>query len=201
MKLTWLGHSCFLLEQDDYRIVTDLFTGVEGYPEPRVPAHEVYCSHLHDDHSAIGRADQLPKKDSPFTISAVETYHDGQNGALRGKNTIRIFEAGGVRAAHLGDLGHQLSPEQISAIGPLDAVMVPVGGFYTIDAAGAKQVCDALNPRCILPMHYRHGPYGYSVLAGVEDFLALYPEYRRLDGPTLELDASAKGVIVPQYQA
>ncbi|MCI8809402.1 MAG: MBL fold metallo-hydrolase [Oscillibacter sp.] len=201
MKLTWLGHACFLFEQDGYRIVTDLFTGVEGYPEPRVSVHEVYCSHQHADHSAIERADILPKADSPFTVKAVETFHDEQNGALRGTNTVRIFTADGVRVAHLGDLGHQLSPEQMAAIGLLDAVLVPVGGFYTIDAVGAKQVCDALKPRCILPMHYRHGPYGYPVLAGVEDFLALWPECRRLDGPTLELDASAQGVIVPSYQA
>lgn len=201
MKLTWLGHACFLFEQDGYRIVTDLFTGVEGYPEPRVPAHEVFSSHQHADHNAISRADLLPKADSPFTVQEVETFHDNQDGALRGRNTIRIFTAGGVRVAHLGDLGHQLSPEQAAAIGPLDAALVPVGGFYTIDAQGAKQVCDALKPRCIIPMHYRHAPYGLPNIGGVEEFLALYPSCRRLDGPSLELDASAQGVIVPAYRA
>ena len=200
MKLTWLGHSCFLLEQDGYRIITDLYTGVDGCPEPRVSVHEVYCSHQHADHNAVDHAELLPKTKSPFTVQEVAAFHDDQNGALRGTNTIRIFEANGVRAAHLGDLGHPLSPEQIAAIGPLDAVMVPVGGFYTIDAAGAKQVCDALHPRCIIPMHYRHGSYGYPVISGVEDFLAMYPSYRRLDGPSLELDASAQGVLVPAYQ-
>ena len=200
MKLTWLGHACFLLEQDGYRIATDLYTGVEGYPDPHVSVHEVYCSHQHADHNAIDRAEILPKADSPFTVQAVETFHDGQKGALRGPNTVRIFEAGGTRAVHLGDLGHLLSPEQTAAIGPVDALMIPVGGFYTIGPAEAKQVCDALHPRCILPMHYRHAPYGLPNVGGVEDFLALYPEFRRLDGPALELDASACGVLVPAYQ-
>lgn len=102
--------------------------------------------------------------------------------------------------AHLGDLGHTLSPEQIAAIGPVDAVLVPVGGVYTIDAQGAKQVCDALKPRCMIPMHYRHAPYGLPDIGGVEEFLALYPSCRRLDGPSLELDGSAQGVTVPAYQ-
>ena len=200
MKLTWLGHACFLLEQDGYRIATDLYTGVEGYPDPHVSVHEVYCSHQHADHNAIDRAEILPKADSPFTVRAVETFHDGQKGALRGPNTVRIFEAAGTRAVHLGDLGHLLSPEQTAAIGPVDALMIPVGGFYTIGPAEAKQICDALHPRCILPMHYRHAPYGLPNVGGVEDFLALYSEFRRLDGPALELDSSACGVLVPAYQ-
>ena len=100
----------------------------------------------------------------------------------------------------MGDLGHPLSPEQAAAIGPLDALLIPVGGYYTIGAAEAKAVCSALRPRCVLPMHYRLGTRGYPVLAGVEDFLALWPaeEIRRLDGPALDLDGTARDVIVPR---
>ena len=124
MKLTWLGHACFVLEQDGYRIVTDPYTGVEGYPDLRVRAHEVFCSHHHFDHDAVDRVELLPGRESPFTVREVETCHDDQGGALRGPNTIRIFTAGGVSVAHLGDLGHQLTAEQLSAIGSVDAVLV-----------------------------------------------------------------------------
>ena len=202
MKLTWLGHSCFLLEQDGYRIVTDPYTGVEGYPPLSVSAHAVCCSHHHFDHDAVDAVTMLPPVESPFTVREVETCHDEQGGALRGGNTVRVFTAGGVSVAHLGDLGHQLSAEQLTAIGSVDAVLVPVGGVYTVDAAGAKAVCDALRPRCVIPMHYRHAPYGLPNVAGVEDFLALWPaaQVRRLPGPSFEVTAETTGVLVPAFQ-
>ena len=76
-----------------------------------------------------------------------------------------------------------------------------MGGYYTVDAKGAKAVCEALDPRCVIPMHYRHAPYGLPVVGGVEDFLALWPqaEVRRLEGPSLELDGTARGVMVPKF--
>lgn len=205
MKLTWLGHSCFLAEQGGYQLLLDPYTGVEGYPpltERKLRVNQILCSHDHHDHNAVDQAEEVPFEGScPFAVRAVETFHDGQGGALRGTNTIHILSAGGMTVAHLGDLGHQLSPEQVKAIGPLDAVLVPVGGYYTIDAKGAKAVCDVLNPRCVIPMHYRHAPYDYPVLTGAEDFLALWPqsEVHRLEGPTLEVDAAARGVMVPRF--
>ena len=209
MKLTWLGHSCFLAEQDGYRILLDPYTGVEGYPPlaetarragapAGLPVHSILCSHGHFDHNAVEEAETVPfDGPCPFTIRRVETFHDGEGGALRGTNTVHILTAGGVTAAHLGDLGHRLSPEQTAAIGPVDVLLVPVGGVYTVDAAEAKAVCEELNPRCIVPMHYRHAPYGLPNVAGVEGFLSLWPEGRRLAGPVLEADEN--GVLVPRF--
>ena len=125
MKLTWLGHACFLLEEDGYRIVLDPYTGVAGYPPLHIQAHAVFCSHGHFDHHATDCVELLPERESPFTVREVETFHDDRGGALRGTNTIRIFTAGGLSAVHLGDLGHQLTAEQAAAIGPVDAVLVP----------------------------------------------------------------------------
>lgn len=245
MKLTWLGHACFLVEQDGYTILLDPYTGVEGYPplletaaraagreqrarweakggytvtlqtrmivtredgagrEPRLPVHKILCSHGHFDHNAVDQAEVVPfDGPCPFTIRTVEAFHDSQGGALRGNNTIHILSAGGVTIAHLGDLGHQLSPEQLAAIGPLDAALIPVGGVYTLDAQGAKAVCEALRPKCVIPMHYRHAPYGLPNVGGAEDFLALWskPEIHRLEGPALELDGALRGVVVPQFR-
>lgn len=206
MKLTWLGHSCFLAEQDGYRILLDPYAGVEGYSplaERRLQVHKILCSHDHHDHNAVDQAEVVPfEGDCPFSIRTVETFHDDQGGALRGSNTIHILSAGGVTAAHMGDLGHRLTAEQVKAVGPLDAVLIPVGGYYTIDARGARAVCEALNPKCVIPMHYRQGTRGYAVLAEAEDFLALWPEaeIRRLEGPSLELDGTARGVMVPSFR-
>ena len=83
MKLTWLGHACFLLEQNGYRLIVDPYTGVEGYPELRVKAHQVVCSHQHHDHNAVEQITPLPAQENPFTIRVVKTFHDDQGGALR----------------------------------------------------------------------------------------------------------------------
>nr|WP_325184768.1 MBL fold metallo-hydrolase [uncultured Oscillibacter sp.] len=201
MKLTWLGHACFSLEQDGCVILLDPYTGVEGYPPLRSAAHRVFCSHQHFDHSAVDLVEPLPPRESPFAVREIPVFHDDRGGALRGENTVRILTAGGLSAAHLGDLGHQLSPEQIAAIGPVDLVMIPVGGVYTVDAAGAKRVCEALGPKWVVPMHYRHDPYGLPNVAPVEDFLALWaPEQvHRLEGPSLELPLPSAGVWVPKF--
>lgn len=201
MKLTWLGHACFVLEHQGYRIVADPYLRVEGYPHMHTQAHMYTCSHQHLDHFGPERVELLESTASPFTIRTVSTFHDDQGGALRGTNTIHIYEAGGVRVAHLGDLGHALSEEQVDAIGPLDAVLIPVGGYYTIDAAAAKAVCEQLKPRVIVPMHYHHAPHGLSVVAGVEDFLSHWDtaDIHRLDTNTFQLTGEMRGVWVPQY--
>jgi len=223
MKLTWLGHSCFLLEQDGYTVLLDPYEGVEGYPplcetavralgpvlegrvsgggEKKLYVNKVLCSHQHFDHNAVDQTALLPEAPCPFTVRKVETFHDDQGGALRGRNTVHVLTAGGVTVAHMGDLGHQLSAEQAEAIGHLDAVLIPVGGFYTVDAKGAKAVCEALSPKCVIPMHYRHAPYGLPAVGGVEDFLALWPDgqVRRIGGPSLVLSGMTAGVLVPKF--
>ena len=125
-----------------------------------------------------------------------------EGGALRGTNTIHILAAEGLRVVHLGDLGHELSGEQLAPLRGCDALLIPVGGFYTIDAETAKRVADAIAPRVIVPMHYRHGSHGYDVIATAEDFLRLYPadEVHCLDGSSFELTPDApRGVIVPRF--
>lgn len=97
--------------------------------------------------------------------------------------------------------GHQLTAEQAAAIGPVDAVLVPVGGVYTVDAAGAKAVCDALHPRCVVPMHYHHAPYGLTEVDSVEPFLELWPAeaVHHLQGAAFELTEQTAGVMVPSF--
>lgn len=201
MKLTWLGHACFLLEQDGYRVVLDPYTQVPGYPPLQLTAHEVLCSHHHFDHDYVQAITLLPKRESPFSLRTVNTCHDDQGGALRGPNTIHILTAGGITVAHLGDLGHLLSRDQLAAIGQVDGVLIPVGGVYTVDAAKAKQVCETLRPKWVVPMHYHHAPYGLPNVGGVEPFVELWPaeEVHRLTGPDFSPDADTRGLLIPQF--
>jgi len=205
MNIAWLGHSCFCLEEDGYRILADPYDdAVDGYPPLRAEAHAVYCSHEHHDHNFREGVTLLPERKSPFTVRTVDTFHDDRQGAQRGPNKIHIFTARGVTAVHLGDLGHPLSAAQVREIGPCDLLMVPVGGYYTIDAPEAKAVTDALAPRTVVPMHYRHVPFGLPPLAGVEEFLRLCTAWdvERLKGNRFSVtkDTSPK-LFVPCYPA
>lgn len=205
MKLEWLGHACFALEQDGFRIVIDPYTGVPGYPPLRTEADRVYCSHDHFDHNAASAVRLRTETDSdPFTVEELSTFHDDAGGALRGGNTVRVFTAGGVRVCHMGDVGHLLSPEQAASLGRCAVVLLPVGGVYTVDAQGAMALCRALRPRYVIPMHYRHAPFGLENVAGVEAFARLWPEerVRRLEGRVFLCtgdDGGETELILPRY--
>lgn len=203
MKLTWLGHSCFCVEEDGYRLLLDPYGDVDGYPPLHAEANEVLVSHDHFDHNHIEAITLLPRRKSPFTVRKVETFHDDQGGALRGPNTIHIIQGDGLTVAHLGDLGHPLSPEQLSAVGKCDLLMVPVGGCFTIDAAGAAGVVDALGGGTVVPMHYRHPPYGFPKTAELDKFLQFYPlsQIRHLSHNSFTVEkAEGTRIVIPSFQ-
>jgi L-ascorbate metabolism protein UlaG (beta-lactamase superfamily) len=100
----------------------------------------------------------------------IATYHDSSQGKQRGPNTTFCFTVDNMKLCHLGDLGHVLSPGQIGEIGGVDILFIPVGGFFTIDAANASQVCDQLRPEVIIPMHFKTPNCAYPI-ASVDDFL------------------------------
>ena len=180
MKVTWLGHSCFLLQgEEGITILLDpFFEDSVGYPLPKLKADMVMISHDHTDHNnarAGGSNSQVIFGPGEYSclgleIRGIRSFHDQKKGRLRGENTIFCFELEGIRICHLGDLGHTLSPSQISEIGPVDLLFLPVGGRYTIDAKGADEVMRQIHPSLVVPMHYRTGGLGFK-LDGVDEFL------------------------------
>ena len=188
MKLTWYGHSCFLLQSDAGSVVFDPYEPgyVTGLTLPSLEADLVLCSHGHRDHN-YREGVRLTGRQAAISVSRIETWHDEQQGALRGANTIHVVEAEGLRLAHLGDLGHELSREQLAALGKIDVLLLPVGGHYTIGPAAARRVADAVGADVTIPMHYRGAGFGFKVLSPVEEFLALSPSVRRFDGHELTL--------------
>lgn len=197
MKIRWYGHSCFLITTDSgLRILTDPFDETVGYSLPGAIVDIVTVSHEHFDHNAVellsgnfdivrGPGDHNVRG---LTIHGLATYHDDVYGAKRGDNTIYTFEADGLRITHLGDLGHTLSASQIMALRPINVLMIPVGGFYTIDAEQAKEVAQTLNPDVIIPMHYKT-PVMDLPIAPVDDFLNLMGTGKRLHATTIEIFA------------
>ena len=189
MSISWLGYCCFLLECGGFRVLLDPYRDVQGLPDIGAEADAVYCSHGHFDHAYTEKVRLTTGREDPFNLQELPTFHDGQGGALRGTNTIRKFTAEGLSVAHLGDLGHPLSPRQLAELGRCDALLIPVGGYYTIDAPAAKAVADAVGANVVVPMHYRMGPVGFDVLGTLEDFTGLYPPERvRRYGNTLTLE-------------
>lgn len=177
IQLKWLGHSCFRAECGGFAVVLDPFApgSVPGYRDIHEQADLVLCSHDHGDHNARDCV-KLPEgepKSNPFKITALSSFHDDQGGALRGKNTITLLEAGGVRVAHMGDIGCMPGGLILEKLQGVDAMLLPVGGHYTVGPREAKAIVDAARPRVVIPMHYRSERFGYSVIGPVEDFLAL----------------------------
>ena len=156
MRITWYGHACFKIETAQGSVVFDPYEDgrVPGYaPLPRnLSADAVLCSHQHRDHGAVERvafSGQAPA----FGVETFSTYHDEVKGEKRGENTIHVLSAEGMRLAHMGDIGCELTTEQSTALNGVDVLLIPVGGFYTIDAAQAKTMADAINARVVIPMH------------------------------------------------
>ncbi len=180
MIVTWLGHSCFLLKSEEgLTILLDpFFEDSVGYPLPVIKANIVMISHDHTDHNNVDAAGSNPKvifgpgecSSLGLEIRGIRSYHDQKKGRLRGENTIFCFELEGIRICHLGDLGHTLNRSQISEIGPVDLLFLPVGGRYTIDARAADEVIEQLHPALTVPMHYRTRGLAFE-LDGVDDFL------------------------------
>ncbi len=179
MKITYHGHSCFTVEENGFRVVLDPFTGVRGFEETELEAEAALCSHGHDDHSYTDRVKISGKGGNPFSVTQFEVPHDDAGGRLRGMNLVTVLEAGGKKIVHMGDTGCVPSKNVLEAIKGADALMIPVGGYYTIDAKTAAEIAGLTAPRHIIPMHYRDGELGYEVLGTVEDFIAFLSEEQK----------------------
>lgn len=203
MTLTYLGHSCFLVESQGYQILFDPYEpdSVPGYRPISAQADQVLCSHEHRDHHGVDQVTLRQGGLSPFTVETISTWHDDQQGALRGSDTIHILDDGQCRVAHLGDLGCELSDQQKGQLKNLTALMIPVGGFYTIDALQAKALIDELKPQVVIPMHYRGNGFGYDVIGTLDAFTQLCGNVIEYPGSQLELTAetpSQVAVLKPQ---
>ncbi|MCB2310754.1 MBL fold metallo-hydrolase [Clostridium tagluense] len=163
-SIKWNGHASFTITNGKgTRIVTDPFGDGIGYKVPELYAEIATVSHDHFDHNNLGAIisnftairERGKFKINGIKIKGTKTYHDTEAGAQRGENTVYTYNIDGVNLCHLGDLGHELSKEQIESIGKVDILMIPVGGLYTIDGEVAAKVVSQLNPKVVIPMHYQ----------------------------------------------
>ncbi|MBN1644299.1 MAG: MBL fold metallo-hydrolase [Dehalococcoidales bacterium] len=196
MKIKWLGHSSFLITSDQgVRIITDPYKTGGGlkYNEISEPADIVTVSHEHQDHNNITAVAGKPQvirgtaraETKGIKLTGIAAYHDDNKGQTRGANTIFCFNVDGIRICHLGDLGHNLSEQEVVQIGETDILLIPVGGLFTINADTATQVGNKLKPKVIIPMHYQNERCNYPI-SGVDDFLNQKRNIIRTDANEVE---------------
>ncbi len=164
MDILPLGHAAFKLRGKTVTVVTDPYDSAKvGLKFPKnVEADVVTISHEHPDHNHVASVSGTPfviRGPGEYEIKGagvigVSTFHDAEGGNVRGKNTAYRIELDGVRFAHLGDLGHELTSQQVDILDGVDVLFVPVGGFFTIDAKVAAGVVAAIDPKIVIPMHY-----------------------------------------------
>ena len=195
ITLTWHGHSCFTVEAGGYSVVLDPYApdSVPGLSPLSLSGDLVLCSHEHRDHGCREAVDlRTDGPENPFTITKIDTFHDDADGALRGTDRIHILEAGGLKIAHLGDLGCALTARQLDRLKKLDALLIPVGGYYTIDASQARDLAARLSPRVVIPMHYRSDTFGYPVIGQLEAYTSLCNNVIVYDTNSLTLHGTEK---------
>ncbi len=179
MVITWLGQACFKIQSGDLTVVIDPYSKDIGLTPPRFKADVVLVTHDHHDHSnaesltgepmVIKGPGEYEAKD--VYVLGLETYHDEVQGKERGLNTIYKIEIEGMRIAHLGDFGEkEIRDETLEDLGDVDILLIPVGGKYTIDGEGAAKLVKKIEPKIVIPMHYKIPGLKLN-LDGVEDFL------------------------------
>lgn len=200
MDVTWLGQSCFRLRGKNAAVVTDPFPPAIG-PKLRLEGNLVTVSHPHENHSHVQSVKDAYVVEGPgeyevagVTVRGVPTYHDAQQGAEHGRNTVYVIEVDDVRVCHLGDLGHALDDRALETIGNVDVLLVPVGGGQTLDGAKAAEVVRQVEPRYVVPMHFGH-PSLRTELAPVDRFLQEMgvPESEAQTRLTVQASATSEG--------
>jgi L-ascorbate metabolism protein UlaG (beta-lactamase superfamily) len=213
MEIKFLGHSCFQIKAKHASIVIDPYDEKLGLGKLKLKADIVLITHDHSDHNNPSAV--LTDTREPFVINGpgeyevngvimegVGSYHDDVKGEERGRNTIYTIFTEGIRVCHLGDLGHLLTDNQISKIGQVDVLMIPIGGTVSLDAAKAIKVVNQLEPKMILPMHFKEegliAPFEPLTL---EDFLKQESikiekvETLKIDKKTLPVEEDSKIIV------
>lgn len=196
MQIQWLGHSSFLItSKDNVKILIDPFDDTIGYDVYKGDADIVSISHHHFDHNCLKylKGDYIViDKIGDFHIKNInikgfKSYHDKFLGAKRGKNVIFKFKIDDLTICHLGDLGHMLTDEEISSLGNINILMIPIGGNYTIDNIEAYSLCKKIKSNIVIPMHYKTPNLNFELL-GLENLLIKFKESDKINTNTFNIE-------------
>ncbi|ADL41424.1 Zn-dependent hydrolase of the beta-lactamase fold-like protein [Caldicellulosiruptor obsidiansis OB47] len=209
MKITYLAHASFLIETESrVKIITDPYDSSVGYTVFELSADVVLTSHKHFDHAytkSLKGDYVLVDKEGEFNVKGVKikgikTFHDKEKGQKRGENIVFVIEDK-FSVAHLGDLGHELAETELEKMGRVDILLIPVGGVYTINAKEALNVAKAINPKIIIPMHYKTEKLKFD-LGKVEEFTKHFEDVEVLQTSEIEINSlpEKQKVLVLKYK-
>ncbi|MBO8125767.1 MAG: MBL fold metallo-hydrolase [Firmicutes bacterium] len=201
MRIKWLGHACFKLDFGGLKVITDPYDETVGYSLPLGDADLVTVSHDHFDHNHVAGVSGSPEvlsgpgskearilAKADLKVTGFPSFHDAEGGKRRGSNTIFRFQAPDLTLVHLGDLGHLPGQELVSELAGADVLLIPVGGTFTLDAAGAEQTVNLLKPKVVIPMHYKTDALKFD-LAGVDDFARRFSNVKDIGEAEITLEA------------
>lgn len=205
ITIEYFGHSCFRVTCAEYSVILDPYHD-DSVPGLKLPEHltanKVLISHGHEDHNAAENIDVVhTSARDPFLISAITVPHDNCGGQKRGMVRMHILEAEGMKVVHFGDLGRMLNTDEMQRLHHADCIMIPCGGFFTIDAVQAKTIIEKLEPRVAILMHYRTPVSGYSLLEDLDSIRKKLPETEVLDSTSLELNGQESGTRIVTLKA
>lgn len=197
MLITYHGHSEFYLETaGGFALLTDPYDASVGYPMGEYRADAVTVSHGHGDHNYTAKAKGTPAiidqagewyPAPDVKVTAIPSVHDMEGGAKRGPNLIMKIEMEGLTVVHMGDQGAPLTADQIQAIKNADILMIPIGGFFTIDSKTAYETVQAVKPRMVIPMHYKTAVNAGWPISDEKEFLLLMKAENTVAMPLLRV--------------
>ena len=202
VNITWLGHACFRLSYKGRSVVLDPYGDgtVPGLEPLRVKADDVLCSHGHSDHNAKQLVERNPLVSTApeYRVDSYVAPHDHHMGEKRGMTWVRVFRFGEMKVAHLGDLGCVPEEGLLKILEHCDAMLIPIGGYYTIDAKEALEIVEKTKPRVVVPMHYRSETFGFDVIDTLDTFAAAFENKMELATPHFQLTRdSPAGLVIP----
>lgn len=196
MNIYWLGQSSYLIETNNKnKVLIDPFNAEIGYTPFKGAVDLVTISHEHFDHNFLELIENNPtiirtatNHNTDFCkIEGISAFHDDKNGAEKGENIIFKYNIDGITLCHLGDLGHELDEETLKKIGEVDILFVPVGEVYTFDVESAVNVVKVINPKYIVPMHFKTELLNIP-LETVDKFLLAMKDYNKENVPYISIN-------------
>jgi len=200
ITITCYGHSCFKVEAGEKSVILDPYEkgSVPGVELPEgLECDRVYCSHSHGDHNARHLIAEKDPLSLVFDADFITVPHDDAQGTKRGFSDITFLHIGKCTIAHLGDIGREPEKDEYKELKKADVLMIPVGGYYTIDSVMAKKIIENTNPSLTILMHFRKGSRGYDVLEDIHDIGMVFPllEEKAEDFITFEDDSVPHGIM------
>ena len=171
MELTWQARFCVRMRSREATVVTDPFPADVG-PTGRGLTGDI-VTYSHTESTPPGALRQMRKViapsgeevmvpaslerayvlDGPGEFEVKQVLMTGvrtARGATDGPNVAFVYELDGVHVCHLGDIGGQLSQDQLGEIGSVEVLLIPVGGQLSATTAG--ELVAQIDPKFVVPL-------------------------------------------------